>query len=198
VEQLIRDEITSNGQTISRGAMDMLRPLLGGDRMASRNELKKLALYTLGVPEISLQHVLEVVGDASTFSTDDVIDAVSAGNMSGLEENLDKLLEEGQSPDMLLLNALRHFQLLHELRSKMETGRLSASAVVDGARPPVFYKRKGPLVSSISKLGIPVIEKIIQRFQSAAFEARANPELGRALASTSMLAAILEIRASQS
>jgi len=197
VDQLIREEITAKGQTISRDALDYLRPLLGGDRMASRNELQKLVLYTLGISEISLQHVMEIVGDASTFSVDDVIDAVSAGDMEGLEENLDRLLQEGLAPDMLVLGALRHFQMLHELRSRMEAGRQSASAVVDGARPPIFYKRKPLITKTISRLGLPVIEKVIQRFQSAAFEARANSELARAIAGTSMLAAILEIRAAQ-
>ena len=36
--------------------------------------------------------------------------------------------------------------------------------------------------------------KIIARFQDAAFEARANPELGHAIVGTSLLAALLEAR----
>jgi DNA polymerase-3 subunit delta len=198
IENLIREEITARGQTISPQVVAYLKTMLGGDRMASRNELEKLSLYTLGEAEITLAHVREIVGDASAFGMDDVIDAVSNADMASLEENLERTLAEGLSPDMLILAALRHFQQLHELRSRMESSRISAAAAVDGARPPIFWKRKPLISSAISKLELQVLEKIIKRLQAASFTARSNPEIGRAVAGTSLLAVILEIRAVRS
>ncbi len=194
LEQLVREEITDQGFRISGEVIAFLKPFLGGDRMASRNELRKLALYALGESEITKEHVINIVGDASSFDVNDVIDAVAAGNMEQLEKNLERVLLEGISPDMVLLNALRHFQLLHELRGKMESGRISAQVAVDGARPPIFYARKFSVSQSISKMSLPTLTKILSRLQNAAFEARAHPELGHSIAGTSLLAALLESR----
>ncbi|MGB7286932.1 MAG: DNA polymerase III subunit delta [Salaquimonas sp.] len=194
IEQLIREEISDQGLNISAETISYLKPFLGGNRKASRNELKKLALYASGETEITKQHISDIVGDASSFDVNDVIDAVAAGDMAKLEQNLERVLTEGGSPDMLLISTMRHFQLLHELRGKMEGNRLSAQAAVDGARPPIFYQRKSAISYTISKMPLSTIEKILVRLQSAAFEARANPELGHAIAGTSLLASLLEAR----
>ncbi len=194
VEQLIKEEITDRGFLIKTEVIDYLKPFLGGDRLATRNELIKLALYAEGETEITKEHIIDIVGDASNFEINDIIDAVAAGDMQKLEQNLERVLQEGGSPDMLLINALRHFQLLHELKGKVEKGGISARAAVDGARPPVFYQRKTSVSNSVSRISLSTIEKILSRLQSAAFEARANPELGHAIAGTSLLASVLEAK----
>lgn len=192
--QLVREELTDKGFTIERDLVVFLLSFLGGDRMASRNELRKLALYAHGETEITKEHITAIVGDASNIDLNDVIDAVASADMPRFENNLERVLMEGLSPDILLLQTMRHFQMLHELRGKMDSHGLSASAVVDGARPPIFYKRKTMITRCLSALKLDVIEKILKRLETAAFEARANPELALSIAGTSLLAALLQAR----
>ena len=192
--QLVREELTDKGFTIQRELVDFLLPFLGGDRMASRNELRKLALYAHGEREITREHVTAIVGDASNIDINDVMDAVAASDMAGFESNFERVLLEGLSPDMLILQTMRHFQMLHELRGKMEAHGLQASVVVDGARPPIFYKRRATITRCLSRLKMESIEKILARLESAAFEARSNPELAASIAGTSLLAALLQAR----
>jgi DNA polymerase-3 subunit delta len=45
IARLIDDEMRAAGLTISAEARSALVPLLGGDRLASRHEMRKLALY---------------------------------------------------------------------------------------------------------------------------------------------------------
>jgi len=52
--------------------------LLGGDRQASRNELRKLALYAHGAGEATLDDVMAVVADASELKLDPIVDAAFA------------------------------------------------------------------------------------------------------------------------
>ena len=194
LDELITEELTDKGYAVSRELSAYLKQFLGGDRMASRNELRKLALYAGDEKEITREHINAIVGDASTTDLDEVLDSISAGEMSALESEIGRLLEQGMAADMLLLGALRHFQTLHELRGKMETARLSASAAVDSARPPIFWKRKDRLARILAKLNTAQIERILTRLHQAGFEARANPELGAAIAGTCLLAVILEAR----
>ena len=53
--------------------------LLGGDRQASRNELRKLALYAHGKGEVTLDDVMAVVADASELKIDPIVDGAFAG-----------------------------------------------------------------------------------------------------------------------
>ncbi|MCB1387525.1 MAG: DNA polymerase III subunit delta [Nitratireductor sp.] len=194
LDELIAEELTAGGFQIDRETAHFLKQFLGGDRRASRNELRKLALYLGGERTVTREHVRAIIGDASQIDVDGVFDEIASGRMETLEDNLDRLMEQGTAPDMLLIGALRHFQQLHEIRGRMETSRLSASAVVDGLRPPVFWKRKDRLARIVANLDTAKLERILTRLQQASFEARANPGLAHAIAGTCLLAIVLESR----
>ena len=52
--KLIDDELRASDLRISQDARATLSALLGGDRQASRNELRKLTLYAHGQGEVTL------------------------------------------------------------------------------------------------------------------------------------------------
>lgn len=195
LDRLIAEEISGVGFSIEAETVDFLRPLLGGDRLASRNELKKLALYASGEAQITIQHVRQIVGDASAFDVDDVIDAVIGGDLAGLEENLGRLVESGVAPDMLLIFTLRFYQRLHEMRGRLESGGANAKSLVSATKPPIHFTRRPGVAAALARLPLTAIERALQRLKNAAFEARAHPELGEAIAGTCLLALTLEARA---
>lgn len=194
---LIDSEIRNAGFTLTQDTAVLLKSYLGGDRQASRNELEKLALYAHGEKEITKQHIIDIVGDASNFQVSDTIDAVASGNHQKFEECFDRVLLEGISPDILLINTLRHFQMLHEMLGKMQAVNMSASIAVQSARPPIFYQRRDLVKNCLSNLTRNKTELILKRLQTASFEARANPELGNAIAGTCLLACILIVNQSR-
>ena len=65
--RLIDEELRAANLTISPDARDALVPLLGGDRRASRAELRKLTLYAHGQERIEIDDVMAVVADASAL-----------------------------------------------------------------------------------------------------------------------------------
>src|SRR5262249_14788055 len=77
--QLVDEEMRDAGLGIAPEARSALVDLLGGDRLASRNEIRKLALYAQGKKSVELADVMAVVADASEMALDGVIDAVFAG-----------------------------------------------------------------------------------------------------------------------
>lgn len=192
IEMIINQEIIEKNLTMDRETISMLKPLLGGDRMASRNELQKLALYCHEQSSVTQDDIREIVGDASQLDTNDVIDAVATGNINALQENLHRILVSGISPDMLLIFTLRHFQTLHEMRGKMDYDRIPASSLVKGARPPIHFARQNLVSKAITKWPIQNISKAMARLNKASFDARANPDLGAAIAGTNLLALTLE------
>ena len=73
-------------------------PLLGGDRLASRHEIAKLAMFARGKERVELDDVMAVVADASTLALDGLIDAAFAGRTSDLEVQFGKARTAGTSP----------------------------------------------------------------------------------------------------
>src|ERR1700712_2096818 len=72
--KLIDDELRPSNLRIAQDARAVLTALLGGDRQASRNELRKLALYAHGQSEVTLDDVMTVVSDASQLKIDPVVE----------------------------------------------------------------------------------------------------------------------------
>src|ERR1700748_891664 len=62
--RLIDDELRLANLRIAADARATLTTLLGGDRQASRNELRKLTLFAHGEGQVTLDHVMSVVADA--------------------------------------------------------------------------------------------------------------------------------------
>src|SRR6267154_173427 len=83
--KLIDDELRASNLRIASDARAVLMALLGGDRQASRNELRKLALYAHDKGEVTLDDVMAVVADASELKLDPVVDAAFAGNSAVVE-----------------------------------------------------------------------------------------------------------------
>lgn len=194
LEQLIDEEIVNAGFAIDRETRQALKSMLGDNRMVSRNELAKLALYCEGKDTIRLDDLNQMVGDASRLVLDDVIDSAATGNTQRLQALLPKALEAGNRADMILAATLRHFHLLQSGRSRIETNRQNAGSVISSLRPPIHFSRKDKVVTALSIWTLARINKALLRLDKAMFEARAQDNISNSLAGTALLAIAIEAK----
>jgi DNA polymerase-3 subunit delta len=122
-------------------ALDWLAQRLGEDRMMLRREVEKLALYAGAGGRLSEEDVLASIGDGSTLDLDEALIAATSGDIPVADRALDAALAEGAHPVMVVRSALRHVQRLHLASLAMAAGA-SASAALEGLRPPVFFRAK--------------------------------------------------------
>lgn len=138
------------GVMIEPAALEMLAGHLGGDRLQSRGELEKLFQFVAGTARVTPADVGAVVGDVAELRSDEIIDAALLGDHEALETGLDRLRAEGGSFAGLGAQALRHVLQLQSLRLTMDGGATS-SAAISGARPPVFWRRKGAVDAQLAR-----------------------------------------------
>src|SRR5579872_4107511 len=119
--RLIDGEMRAAGLALKPEARAMLIPLLGGDRVASRNELRKLALYARGRGEIDADDVAAVVADASALALDDLINAAFAGRVAELEAQLAKVRVAGTPVGTIFYAAQRQVAQLHRWRTAIRS-----------------------------------------------------------------------------
>jgi DNA polymerase-3 subunit delta len=197
VGRLIDDEMRAANLTIAADARALLVPLLGGDRQASRSELRKIALYAHGRGQVTLDDVMAVVADASALVLDGVIDAVFAGRTAEAEQQFAKAQSAGTTPASILSAALRQLAQLHRLRLAVDEGTPPASAV-EGARPPLHFRRKPLMEAALKAWTSTRLLRVMQQLADAVLETRRQPALAGAITQRALLSIAVNARRKES
>ena len=192
IDAVIDDELSKAGMTMPLEARQALRRNLGGDRLASRGEIQKLALYAHGRGEITLDDVKAMSGDVSGQSFDDAVDAVIEGRTGDFDAVFTRQCQAGGQAFLALAAATRQFQAIHAMRGAMENGGRNAAAVVASHRPPVFFARRKLVERALNRWNGEAIERALNRLQAAILQTRRRPDLSIALARQALLGIAVE------
>lgn len=191
--RLIDNEMRAVDLVITPDARAVLIPLLGGDRVASRNELRKLALYARGRSEIDVDDVAAVVSDASTLALDDLVDTAFAGRPADLEARLGKVRTAGTPTGSIFFAAQRQLALLHRWRTAIEAG---AQFSLDNAQPPVNFRRKRLVEAALKQWNAARLGAAMAELAEAVLAARRAPTLADTIAERALLAIAVKARRS--
>jgi DNA polymerase III subunit delta len=145
---VIRESLGAHRITASSEAVRYLVEHLGGDRLLTRSELEKLALYAGEGERVELDDARLSVGDSAALDLDDAVMAAADGNAARLDRVLDRIFQEGTSPVTVVRAALRHLQRLHALAAAVAAGTPVGEALRH-ARPPIFYKYEDSIRSQL-------------------------------------------------
>jgi DNA polymerase-3 subunit delta len=191
--KLIDDELRVSNLRIAPDASAALVALLGGDRQASRNELRKLALYAYGAGEVTLDDVMAVVADASELKLDPIVDGAFAGNSALVEVEFTKAMNAGTYPGVIMSAAQRQAALLHKASLAVEDGA-RASAVVESGFPRLHFSRKGVVEAALRNLTPARLVLIIDQLAIAALEMRKQSPLAAVIAQRALLSIAVNAR----
>nr|WP_155190515.1 DNA polymerase III subunit delta [Roseibium denhamense] len=186
IDTLIDEETREAGLAISREARAALHSLLGGDRMASRGELKKLCLYAMSKERIESEDVEAIIGDASAFETSELIDAAAGGDLTTLDHGLERLTDAGSKASVIANQALKHFQQLHRMRIDIDASK-NTQQVVDSQRPPIFFSRKPRFAQQLRIWALKDLERALGILAEATKVSRLNDNLGVPVLSEALL-----------
>jgi DNA polymerase-3 subunit delta len=192
LDGLIDEELGRSGLAITLEARQAVKTALGGDRLASRGEVQKLALFCHGRERIGLEDVVASMGDVAALSSDDAVDAVLSGNLELLDHCFSRMAAAGAAPAQLLGAALRQFLALELMRRAMDSGNRTASAAVAAARPPVFFSRRKTVELALQRWTADALARSLERLQAAVLETRRRPELSESLTRQILLALAVE------
>lgn len=140
--ETIRAVLAEAGAGIDTDALTWVSDQLGADRVSTRQEAEKLALFAGPGGRIDLDTAMACVGDLAGLSLDDALFAATEGDVARTDRALELAVAEGSTPVGLLRAGLMHLQRLHRVRLAMDEG-LNAGDAVKSARPPVFFRRIG-------------------------------------------------------
>jgi len=195
--RLIDDEMRAAKLTLAPDARDALTALLGGDRLASRSELRKLALYVSGRDKIELVDIAAVVADASALGLDRVVDATFAGKTSEVDTEFGKARGEGSSPAAIVSAAIRQVANLHKMKLAVAGGDSIEFAMKRGA-PPVHFSREKDVGAALRAWTSPRLLRAMQQLAEASLDIRRNSALAEAIAQRTLLSLAVSARRRES
>lgn len=138
---VISETLTAHRVTASRDAGQFLVEHLGSDRLLTRSELEKLALYAGDGGRVELEDARRSVSDTAALELDDAVMAAAGGDAAKLERVLSRVFQEGDSPVSVVRALLRHLHRLHALAARLTAGATLEEALRT-ARPPIFFKQE--------------------------------------------------------
>jgi DNA polymerase-3 subunit delta len=189
--RLIDQDLRDAGLAITTEARALLVSSLGGDRLASRSELQKLALYAHGTDRVDVEDVSAVVTDATTPAFDVIADAAFAGQSQEVDRQFAKARADGTPATVIVGAALRHAAQLHRTRLDIEGGVPVAEAL-RGMR--VHFRREKLVETALRNWTAARLERVIAHLAEATFETRLRGELADMIASRVLLATSMRAR----
>jgi DNA polymerase-3 subunit delta len=183
---LIDQEMREASLTVASEARSALIELLGGDRLASRNEIRKLTTYAAGKGRVELADVLAVVSDASEIALDALVDASFSGSTTDVEREFNKARADGTSPGAIVSAALRQVVQLHKMRLAIERGDSADNAMRRGA-PPVHFSRMTQVGAALKFWNSARLQRALQQLADATLDTRKQPALAEAIAHRTLL-----------
>jgi DNA polymerase-3 subunit delta len=191
--RLVDAEMREAGLEISPEARAALVPLLGGDRLASRHEIRKLALFARGQKRVELDDVMAVVTDASALALEGLIDAAFAGRTSELEVQFGKARTAGTAPGTILSTAVRQVAQLHRARLALEQGA-SLNEAAASIQPFVHFSRKHLVETALTTWTSTRLERAMAQLADASLEARRHTGMAGAIAQRTLLSLAVNAR----
>lgn len=149
---LIKETLGAAGLSTSRDIEEYLRQNLGSDRSISRQELDKLVLY-MGEDKrpLTLEDVQANIGDSSSQTVFDIIDATLSGDLTVLERRLNKAFSAGESPIAFLRLIQGQLKQLHKAAALIDTGQRTGDAMKKAGIP--FFNQKKAQAQLSGKTG---------------------------------------------
>src|SRR6266704_2598743 len=184
--KLIDDELRLANLRMAGDARAALMALLGGDRQASRNELRKLTLFAHGEGEVTLDHVMAVVADASEMKLDPIIDGAFAGRPDLVESEFGKAMIAGTYPGVIISAAQRQAAWLHKSALAVADGT-PVSTLLESGYPRLHFSRKGAVEVALRNFSAARLVAIIEQLATAALDMRKQASLASAIAQRTLL-----------
>ncbi|MCB5202193.1 DNA polymerase III subunit delta [Neorhizobium sp. T786] len=189
---LIDMELAADGLAITSTARSHLLDLLGGDRAASRNEIRKLALYCRGAGTIEEEDVAAIIGDASSVSADEAVDAVLTGDLPALRHALQKVSTSKTPIFLVLQSCLKQFQMMELMRAEMDDKKMQPGQVMMTLGRHIHFKRKPLIERALRSWQAEGISRETERLQGAILQTRQKQSLEDSIAFQALMAIAIQ------
>ncbi|MEE9317494.1 MAG: DNA polymerase III subunit delta, partial [Rhodospirillales bacterium] len=178
---IIQETLGRFGLSPTADATAFLIENLGGDRLVTRGELEKLALYVGGglneeetaAKTVEVEDAMACIGDSAAMSLDFVVYATASGNAQELDRTLERAYLEGTSPIGVLRAMAGHLQRLHLALGFVAGGQPPDSAL-DALKPRIIFKFKSQFQAQMRQWRLGRLARAMELLMAAEIECKST------------------------
>ena len=184
ISLLLDEESERMGVVISPAARALLMNSLGGDRLLTRSEIEKLALYCRDSGKVDVADVSDIVSDAASWSFDEVIFTAFEGGRNEISEEVQKSFKHTEA-NVLLSLSIAHCLSLLSACLEIESGKSADQAIE--RFPRSFGPRRAAILNQLRKWSARGLVAQLQKLQEAVSTVRREPRLQHETVSRALL-----------
>lgn len=177
--RFLQDFFKEEGYQISRDALQAAASVLKGDRALVRKEAEKICLYKgEDYSQITLDDIQACLGQINAETLDILTQYMASGRAEALEESLNFLFREGNSPVYILRSAQNYFRRLYITQARLET--MGMEEALKKLEPPLFFKLKPGFQAHLRQWPMPRVKNALSHLYQAEKQLKSgqlNPEL---------------------
>jgi DNA polymerase III subunit delta len=170
---IVRETLQRSNVKVDQDALAWLVDRLGSDRLVTRGEIEKLALYVGSGNTATLDDARALVGDSAEIGFDDLANAAAGGDLAGLERARTRLEAEGIPAIAQLRAVQRHFTRLHLCAGLIAAGRDEKGAMM-ALRPPVFWKEEAAFKAQLKRWSAARLSGALTRLLDAEIQCKSS------------------------
>lgn len=149
IQRLLDAELKRANLTIEPEAREILSEILGDDRMSTRSEIDKLLLYAKDQSTVTVEHVHDILLDATAVNLDTLLSGTFTGRPERIIEASSKLSLADLDVNRLFAAALRYALAIHRARAEIESGASPDEALQILLRLVNGFKRKSEVATEL-------------------------------------------------
>tara|TARA_E500000178_G_scaffold253533_1_gene250059 strand:- start:683 stop:1675 length:993 start_codon:yes stop_codon:yes gene_type:complete len=157
------------GLNISSENIQLLCSKLGNNRLITKKEIEKLALFADNSP-IGYSDILNGIGDNTTSKLDSLSDCLYIQNTYHINATLDKLIDDGINNIYIIRAIIKHLQLLFKLL-------LSEKKDMKSVMPPIHFSRHENIQKQLLNVNLTQIVFAISRIDKLEEACKKNPSI---------------------
>ena len=112
-----------------------------GNRINLKNELEKIALYSLKKQSINFDQIIKLTNLSENYNISELIDQCLAGNKKKTIKILNENIPSSEDNILIIKNFLFKLKRLKKLRENLEKNQ-SAEIAISSFKPTIFWKDK--------------------------------------------------------
>ena len=154
---------------ISKENIKFLCAKLGNDRLVTKNEIQKLALFSNNKP-LSYDAVLKGVGDNSTIRLDHICDNLLVKSSNYINGIVDKIFENGISYILLIRSLNKHLLLLFY-------SKILGIKDVKNFSPPLHFSRHAKIQQQLLNINLNSLAYVISQLDELETVCKKEPSM---------------------
>jgi DNA polymerase-3 subunit delta len=149
IQRLLDAELKQANLTIEPEAREILSEILGDDRLSTRSEIEKLLLYAKDQNTVTVEHVHDILLDATAVNLDALLSGTFTGQPERIIETTSKLSLADIDVNRLLAAALRYALAIHRARAEIDGGASPDEGLQILLRLINGFKRKSEVATEL-------------------------------------------------